>query len=343
MQEGRVTTRETPQDCHLLVSVVIPIYNEAKSIRALVDRLIPVLHPLGPHEVILVDDGSTDGSSFILDEVQKENPSIVKILYHRTNRGKATALQNGFRKASGELIVMMDGDLQDQPEEIPKLLAALDERYLDAVTGWKINRKDPFSKTFPSLLFNRILNRVSGLEIHDFNCGLKAFRKESLRHVNLHGQMHRFILIFLAQLGFKVGEVPVEHAPRAHGKSKYGVRRLYHGFMDFLTVFFITRYLESPLHFFGLYGACVIAVSIPTGLYFVLLHFYSLMAHYPAGHLSEHPLWVLSPILFVIGLIMIFFGLLGELITHHLLSSQSVESFIKSQVGFDSEKEPVER
>lgn len=311
------------------ISVVIPAFNEADSIRPLTDRLLSALAPLGTHEVILVNDGSTDGTEKELESVRAEHPGIVKAIHLRTNCGKSVALQAGFNESSGEIIVMMDADLQDQPEEIPKLVQALGERGLDAVSGWKVRRQDPFIKTLLSSGFNLMARQMSGIEIHDFNCGLKAFYRECMQSFFLYGQLHRFILMFIAAHGFKVGEVEVWHSPRRYGRSKYGVKRIYHGFMDLLTVFFITRFLGSPLYFFGFYGVSAIAVAVPMGAFFVCMHFLSFFNGNPAWRLAEHPLWILSPVLFSIGVAMIFFGLIGELVTYHIMFPKNYGAYIR--------------
>ncbi|MEW6264271.1 MAG: glycosyltransferase family 2 protein [Thermodesulfobacteriota bacterium] len=317
----------------MLISVVIPVFNEKDSVAPLTGRLLTVLTELGTHEVVFINDGSNDGTGQALEKVRQEHPEVIRVIHLRTNCGKAIALQTGFSRVRGDLVVMMDGDLQDQPEEIPKLLETMKLNGWDAVTGWKISRQDPILKIWPSRVFNLALNWLSKLNIHDYNCGLKVFRRECLSGLNLHGQMHRFIMLFIARHGFKVGEAAVEHAPRLHGESKYGLRRLFHGLMDFLTVFFITRYLESPLYFFGFYGLCAIGLSIPVGAYFIILHFHSWLVGYADGLLPRHPLWIISPVLFLLGLIMIFFGLLGQMITHHLISPHSFQGFIERETG----------
>lgn len=320
-----------------MISVIIPVYNEVESVNPLVDRLAPVLAAMGGrYEVIFINDGSTDGTGAALDEIQRRLPGIVKVIHFRTNCGKADALQAGFSESNGDIFVMMDGDLQDQPEEIPALLLAMKEKNLDMITGWKLDRRDPISKTFPSRFFNKILNRLSGLDIHDFNCGLKAFRRECAQSFKLYGQLHRFILVLAAHNGFKVGEVPVKHAARAFGQTKYGVKRFYHGIMDILTVFFITRYLDSPLYFFGIYGVTAVALAFPIGAYFVVMHFLSFSMADPRWRLTEHPLWIMSPILFLLGLIMIFFGLIGELLTYHLNPANSYKRFIARRTPGDA-------
>ncbi len=321
------------------ISVVVPVYNESESIPRLVDRLLPVLEKEGSYEVIFIDDGSDDGTDRALDEFAGKHPDVIKIIGLRTNCGKSVALQAGFNESSGNIIVMMDGDLQDRPEEIPKLLDAIREKGYDAVTGWKKNRQDPISKTFPSQYFNKMTSALAGLELHDFNCGLKAFRRECLGCFTLYGQLHRFILIFINHHGYKVGEVAVEHDPRLFGKSKYGTMRIYYGMMDLLTVFFITRYLDSPLYFFGVYGVGLAALSFPIGVYFITLHVLYFFNGIPEYHLSEHPLWIVSPILLLTGLIMIFFGLIGELLTYHHKSIRGNPyiSYVKKKIGFPAD------
>jgi len=323
------------------VSVIIPIFNEAKSLRPLVERLKPVLNSLGSHEVIFINDGSTDDTERILKDLNKGRQDSIKSIHLRINCGKSYALQLGFREALGELVIMMDGDLQDKPEEIPKLIKHLRENDLDAVTGWKFIRHDPISKTLPSRLFNLAVSWFSGLNIHDFNCGLKVIRRESLEDLKLYGQLHRFLLVLLANFGHKVGEVKIDHSPRQHGLSKYGVWRIFQGLMDFLTVLFLTRYLQSPLYFFGFYGVCLFLISFLYGGYFIGMHIYSLYTYFPQGNLTEHPIWILSPVMLLAGLIFIFFGLIGELICHHY-STQSNKGYIKNKLGFEDIEQSME-
>lgn len=320
------------------ISVVIPAFDERDSLRPLVDRLMPVLSSLGSHEVIFVNDGSTDGTGAVLDALNKEYPDVIKDIHLRTNCGKSVALQYGFREASGELIVMMDADLQDRPEEIPALVKYLKENNLDVVTGWKFTRHDSISKTLPSRLFNYVVRRFSGLNIHDFNCGLKVMRRECLKDLRLYGQLHRFMVVLLAYQGFKVGEHKVEHSPRKYGYSKYGGKRMFGGLMDFLTIFFITRYMQAPLYFFGFYGLLCLLASFLYGGFFLALHLLSLFTDYPQGNLNEHPVWILAPGMFLVGLIFIFLGLIGEMICY-LLSTQLNQGYIQKRIGFEREAE----
>ncbi len=231
------------------ISVVVPAFNEAQSLPSLVTRLVQVLDPWRSFELILVDDGSTDRTKQVIRTLHKKYPDNVKYIFLRCNSGKSVALRRGFDQVSGKWVVMIDADLQDNPEEIPRLLTHLQENDFHAVTGWKVNRADGLSKRLPSLFFNLFLRRFSGLNIHDFNCGLKIFKQECLQDLKLYGQLHRFLLVLIAHQGFSVGELPVKHSPRTHGHSKYGNRRLYEGAFDFLTVFFFNTVPRfSSLH-----------------------------------------------------------------------------------------------
>lgn len=330
-----VTGAEKPA---IAVTVVIPVLNERETLRPLVERLLPVLEGYGGYEVIFVNDGSTDGTGDEIDALCSEYSPEVKAIHFRINRGKAEALQTAFDLARGEIIVTMDGDLQDLPEELPKLIEPIRSGQVDAITGWKIDRKDPLSKTFPSRYFNLMVRRMSRLEIHDFNCGLKAFRRECVDCFRLYGQLHRFILVLIAASGYRVTEVPVVHAPRNFGVSKFGTRRIYHGLMDLLTIFFIVRYLHKPLHFFGFYGLISILLSGGLGTMYLGSHIHALITGTTAGLLNNKPLWVMAPILFMLGLIMIFFGLLGEMITYHVVHSQGSLQHVSSLVGIDPDE-----
>lgn len=317
-----------------ILSVVIPVYNEQESLGPLMDRLLPVLESVGGHEIIFINDGSRDNTQALLEEICRAHPGVVKAVHMRTNQGKSVALQTGFNHVRGELVLMMDADLQDRPEEIPGMIEYMREGDLDVVNGWKGVRLDPLSKTLPSRLFNKVLCGFTGLSIHDFNCGLKLMKRECLVGLNLYGQLHRFMLVLIANKGFKVGEMMVEHAPRRFGHSKYGTKRLFQGFFDFMTVLFITRYLRSPLYMFGFYGVCCFLISGLVGAFFLPRYLGWLLWDMPGGDLSQNPLWMLSPIMLIVGLIFICFGLLGEL-TYYLHAERQHDSCIAKFSGFD--------
>ncbi len=252
------------------LSFVIPLKNEAESLNELYQRLVDVIERLAVRfELIFVDDGSTDDSLALLQALRGED-ARVKIIQFQGNFGKAAALAAGFEHAAGRIVFTMDADLQDDPAEIPAFLKKLDEGY-DLVSGWKRIRQDPLSKTLPSRLFNAVTARLTGVRLHDFNCGFKAYRREVLANTPIYGELHRYVPVLAAAKGFKVGEVVVRHHPRLHGRSKYGIERLTRGLFDLLTVLFLTRYLKRPLHFFGGIGLAVGGIGFLCLLYLTIV------------------------------------------------------------------------
>ncbi len=259
-------------------------------------------------EVVFVDDGSTDGTFSALTRLHAtaDNVRIVRL---RRNFGKAAALQAGFEEARGDVVVTIDGDLQDDPAEIPRLLAKLDEGF-DLVSGWKTKRRDPLSRRIPSRIFNAVSGRLSGLRLHDLNCGLKAYRAEVLHGLRIYGELHRFVPVLAHYRGFRVAEVPVNHRPREHGRSRYGMERYVRGFLDLLTVTFMGRYRHRPLHLFGGLG---LVLSLLGGVVLAYLTVLKL-----AGQAIGHrPLLTLGVLLVVVGIQLLSLGLLSELITSH--------------------------
>ncbi len=233
-----------------MISFVIPVYNENESICELHDKIIQVMESLDrEYEILFIDDGSTDGSRDTIQQRQKKYKNVRPVFF-RTNTGKSSALNAGFQIAEGEIIFTMDADLQDDPEEIPRFLTKIDEGY-DLVTGWKVNRKDSLEKKLPSKLFNIVTSKMSGLDLKDYNCGFKCYKREVILEVYLYGELHRFIPFLAHKKGFRVGEIPVNHYKRKHGRSKFGRERYARGFLDLLTVVFITNYFARPIHFLG--------------------------------------------------------------------------------------------
>jgi glycosyltransferase involved in cell wall biosynthesis len=290
------------------VSVVVPVFDEEGSLVELHRRLTEVMTRLGrSYEIIFVDDGSRDRSLGILREIFDRDPATT-VLSFRRRYGKSAALAMGFEEARGRTIVTIDADLQDDPGEIPALLARLDQGY-DLVSGWKMHRRDPLSKTIPSKIFNTVTAWVTGLKLHDMNCGLKAYRREVTDEIKLYGQLHRFLPVFAHKESFRVGEVPVTHHPREFGKTKYGARRFVHGFLDLMTVVMVTGYTKSPLHFFGTVGIVLSAVGLGINLF--LLHL-KMVYHNIQG---RTPLLMLGVLLMILGFQLISTGLLAELIT----------------------------
>ncbi len=291
----------------IIISVVIPLYNEEESIVELGKKLELELNKIARErfEVIFIDDGSTDNSREKIRELHKKNPRFHCISFRR-NYGKSAALQVGFRAARGKYIVTMDADLQDDPAEIPNLLAKLNEGY-DLVSGWKKKRYDPLTKVLPSKLFNFVTSLVSGVRLHDINCGLKAYRNVVAKRLIVYGEMHRYLPVLAHWDGFRVTEIPVVHHPRRFGKSKFGAGRFVKGFLDLLTVMITTRYMQRPLHFFGSIGTVITLLGFIVNLY--------LLIEWILGktYLSNRPLLLFGITLIIFGAQLISIGLLGEM------------------------------
>jgi glycosyltransferase involved in cell wall biosynthesis len=293
------------EDTKRLVSVVAPLYNEAATVAELYKQLQAALEG-ARWEIVYVDDGSTDDSYARLVELHREN-SNVRVVRHRRNFGKAAALSAGFAVAGGDVVITIDADLQDDPAEIPHLLAKLDEGF-DLVSGWKCTRRDPFVRRLFSKIYNGTTAVVTGVRLHDMNCGLKAYRAEVLRNVQLYGDMHRFVPVLAHHLGFRTTEIPVNHRPRTNGKSRYGLERYTRGFFDLLTVAYLGRYRYRPLHFFGSIGLVLAGLGTLTLLYLTAIK----LGGAPIG---ERPLLMLGVVLLVVGVQFFSLGLVGELLT----------------------------
>jgi glycosyltransferase involved in cell wall biosynthesis len=291
------------------ISVLVPVLDEAETVQELARRVADVLGRLGrTFEIVFVDDGSSDGTPGKVREA-RERDSRVKLVRLRRNFGKAAALCAGFDHCTGSLIITMDGDLQDDPEEIPRFLAKLEEEDLDLVSGWKRRRQDPASKRLPSRLFNWVTRQLAQVDLHDFNCGFKAYRREVLAEIAVYGELHRYIPVLASRRGFLVGEIQVQHHPRLHGRSKYGWDRLYKGLLDLITVLFITRYTRRPLHLFGALGLgfFVTGFAIDTWLAWLWVFHHE--------DLSNRPLLLFGNLLILLGIMVLTTGLIGEMIT----------------------------
>jgi glycosyltransferase involved in cell wall biosynthesis len=298
----------TPSPAEVEVSVIVPVRDEAGTVGELAAQVASVLDRLGrSFELIFVDDGSGDGTPRQVREA-RERDSRVKLVRLRRNFGKAAALCAGFDHSNGEIIITMDGDLQDDPEEIPRFLATLEERDLDLVSGWKKRRQDPASKRLPSRLFNWVTRRLAQVDLHDFNCGFKAYRREVLAEIAVYGELHRYIPVLASRRGFAVGEIEVNHHPRRYGVSKYGWDRLYKGLLDLITVLFITRYTRRPLHLFGAFGLIFLAGGFGINAYLA-------WAWFNGADLSDRPLLQLGVLLMLLGIQVLTTGLIGEMIT----------------------------
>jgi glycosyltransferase involved in cell wall biosynthesis len=292
-----------------VLSVVVPLYNEERSVALLFDELESALEPLGqPWEAIFVDDGSTDGTFAALTRLHAAHANL-RVVRLRRNFGKAAALSAGFEQARGDVVVTLDGDGQDDPAEIPRMLAKLDEGF-DLVSGWKARRRDPLSRRVLSRVFNAVTSWVSGIQLHDMNCGLKAYRAEVVRGLNLYGELHRFVPVLAHAEGYRVAEVAVNHRPRAHGRSHYGVERYLRGFLDLLTVSFMGRYRHRPLHLFGGLGLVLGLAGLAILVYMTALKFMG-------EAIGHRPLLTLGVLLVVVGLQFFSLGLISELLTSH--------------------------
>jgi glycosyltransferase involved in cell wall biosynthesis len=289
------------------ITVVVPFLDEEGSLEELHARLTSVLGGLGhSYEIVFVNDGSRDRGPAIVDGLAARDPRV-GVIHFRRNFGKAAALDAGFKRARGEIIFTMDADLQDDPNEIPNFLAKLDEGY-DLVSGWKRKRHDPLGKTLPSKLFNFTVSRASGLKLDDFNCGFKAYRAETVKGLDLYGELHRYVPVLVHWRGYRVAQIAVVHHPRTTGASKYGIERMVKGFFDLLTVLLITRYRARPLHLFGGVGLAFASVGILCLVYLSILWF--------LGHpLANRPLLLLGVLLVMVGVQLVSTGLLGEMIS----------------------------
>jgi glycosyltransferase involved in cell wall biosynthesis len=293
-------------ESHLELSVVIPLFNEAESLETLHKELKLALRGIPEHEILYINDGSGDGSREVLMGLQSIDPTV-RVINFRRNFGKSATLDAAFSRVRGRYVVTLDADLQDDPAEIPNLVAMLKDDDLDLVSGWKKVRHDPLSKRLPSRLFNVATRLVSGLKIHDFNCGLKAYRIEVVRALDVHGELHRYIPAMAHWAGFRVGEKQVNHRPRKFGLTKFGSGRFLHGFLDLITVMFLNRFRKSPLHLFGMVGGLVLGVG-------VILNIYLLIVWLKTHAIGDRPLLFLAVMTVIVGVQLIFFGLLGEML-----------------------------
>jgi glycosyltransferase involved in cell wall biosynthesis len=292
-----------------VISVVVPVHDEERTVALLYDELASALDPLGREwEAVFVDDGSRDGSFAALTRLHAQAPNV-RVVRLRRNFGKAAALVAGFDQARGETIVTIDADLQDDPAELPRLLAKLEEGF-DLVSGWKTRRQDPWSRRVLSRLFNAVTSWMSGVRMHDMNCGLKAYRAEVAHGLRLYGELHRFIPVLAHHRGYRIAELPVNHRPREHGRSRYGLERYLRGFLDLLTVSFIGRYRQRPLHLFGGLGLLLGLLGTAILVYLTVVK--------ALGHaIGNRPLLTLGVLLVVVGMQFFSLGLISEMITSH--------------------------
>jgi dolichol-phosphate mannosyltransferase len=292
-----------------VLSVVVPVYDEERSVELLYDEVASALDPLErAWEAVFVDDGSSDGSFAALTRLHARTPNV-RVVRLRRNFGKAAALAAGFAQAGGDVIVTIDADGQDDPAEIPRLLAKLDEGF-DLVSGWKTRRRDPWRRRFLSRVFNTVTGWISGVRLHDMNCGLKAYRAEVVKGLALYGELHRFLPVLAYERGYRIAELPVNHRPREHGRSRYGIERYLRGFFDLITVTFMGRYRHRPLHLFGGLGLALGGIGFLVCLYLTVLWL-------TGSAIGHRPLLTLGVLLVVVGMQFLSLGLIGEMITTH--------------------------
>ena len=308
------------------LSIVIPSFNEESNIPYLTNSLIDVLNILDTaYEIIFIDDGSTDDTFTVLVQFHKENPCI-KIIKFRRNFGQTAAISAGFDYAKGDVIITMDGDLQNDPEDIPLLLKKIDEGY-DIVSGWRADRKDPFfTKKLPSKFSNWLASRLTGVKLHDFGCTFKAYRREVVENINLYGEMHRYIPALASWMGISIAEVKVRHHPREHGKSKYGIARLMRGMLDLITVKFLLSYSTRPLQLFGIPGMISFFVGFVIGAYLTVGKLFFGMS------LADRPLLLLVILLIFLGVQFVTMGLLGEIITRTYYEVQDKPIYVVKEI-----------
>jgi glycosyltransferase involved in cell wall biosynthesis len=301
------------------LSIIIPLYNEEESLVELYDHIERVMSTNKfSGEVIFVNDGSTDHSWEIIEQLRKRSNTIKGIKFRR-NYGKSAALFCGFEQAQGDVIVTIDADLQDSPDEIPELYRMITEGKFDLVSGWKQKRFDPLSKTIPTKLFNATARKVSGIRnLHDFNCGLKAYRRDVVKSIEVYGEMHRYIPYLAKNAGFnKIGEKAVLHQARKYGTTKFGLNRFFNGYLDLITLWFFSKFSVKPMHFFGLLGSLMFLLGFIAAAYTGVSKLYCLYAGLPYRLVTESPYFYISLTMMIIGTQLFLVGFLGELISRN--------------------------
>lgn len=300
------------------ISFVIPLYNEAEAIPQLVDWIRSVMEREAySFEIIFVDDGSNDGSWDRIEEAAEADQRIRSIRFRRNN-GKSAGLNSGFILARGSIVITMDADLQDSPEEVSGLVRMIEEEGYELVSGWKQKRKDPLSKTLPTKLFNWATRKMSGVHLHDFNCGLKAYRKEVIKNIEVYGEMHRYIPVIAKREGFgRIGEKKVEHHPRRFGTTKFGMERFIHGFLDLATITFVTRFSKKPMHFFGSLGILMFLIGFIGTAYLGGMKMYYLAHDLEARLVTDRPTFYIALTTMIIGTQLFVTGFLAEMISRN--------------------------
>lgn len=314
------------------ISVIVPLYNEEESLPELAQWIERVMDENGfSYEILFIDDGSTDRSWNVVNQLRKTNPRIGGVSFRR-NYGKSPALNTGFQRAKGDVVITMDADLQDSPDEIPELYRMIKEDGYDLVSGWKQKRYDPLSKTLPTKLFNATARRVSGIKLHDFNCGLKAYRNKVVKHIEVYGDMHRYIPYLAKNAGFKkIGEKVVHHQARKYGKTKFGLDRFVNGYLDLMTLWFTGKFGAKPMHFFGLMGSLMFFIGLIAVIAVGAIKLYNMHSGNPYHLVTDSPYFYISLVTMILGTQLFLTGFLGELVVRN--SSRRNEYEIEEELN----------
>lgn len=318
---------------NVLLSVVVPVYNEEESLPELFEWVCKVVdaHHIST-EVLFVDDGSTDSSWTVIENLHASDQRAKGIRFNR-NYGKSAALHTGFQAVRGEVVITMDADLQDSPDEIPELVHMILQEKYQLVSGWKRKRHDPISKTIPSRFFNSITRKVSGIKLHDFNCGLKAYHREVVKNIEVYGEMHRYIPLIAKWNGYnRIGEKVVQHRERKYGRTKFGLERFVNGFLDLISVSFVMRFRKKPMHFFGTLGTLSFLFGIIVTVWIIGRKLYEIYHHLPARDVVDQPLFFLALLAIVIGTQLFLAGFLAEMIQVH---AKKGDYLIADKLGTD--------
>ena len=301
------------------ISVVVPLYNEAESLPELAAWIERVMKEHGfTYEVLFINDGSTDNSWDVIKNLSEKNPALKGVSFRR-NYGKSPALNTGFERVQGDVVITMDADLQDSPDEIPELYRMITEDGYDLVSGWKKKRYDPLSKTIPTKLFNATARKVSGIHnLHDFNCGLKAYRREVVKHIEVYGDMHRYVPYLAKNAGFsKIGEKVVQHQARKYGTTKFGLDRFVNGYLDLITLWFMSKFGVKPMHFFGLIGSLMFMLGFLSAIVVGGMKLYNMYSGNAYNLVTDSPYFYIALTLMIIGTQLFLTGFVGELIARN--------------------------
>lgn len=322
---------------------MIPLYNEEESLQELEAWIRRVVEEEGfQYEIIFVDDGSKDASWSVIETLHRVNPNVRGIKFRR-NYGKSAALNTGFQAARGRVVITMDADLQDSPDEIPELVRLIEKEGFDLISGWKKKRYDPLSKTIPSKFFNRITRRISGIPLHDFNCGLKAYRLDVVKSIEVYGEMHRYIPLLAKWAGFEqIGEKVVEHRARQYGISKFGLERFINGFLDLMSITFVGRFGKRPMHFFGTIGLLLFLVGFIAVVWIGINKVYRLQAKLPAILVTDNPYFYISLTCMILGTLLFVTGFLAELMVRNAVDHNAylIEAELGKEVKATAKPQP---